>query len=162
MPVWIMAEKEARKLSHCITCGSELHPERAEKYDYCTRPDCQAENARGMTIVSVGVNKAADQYVVLDERTKDEMARGKYQDPRRGSFGGYERPRPAPARETGTAERPRGEETPAESWSKSQQDRALAMHITGRKPLSEIARRLNVSERTVAKMLSAAYAQARR
>jgi hypothetical protein len=26
-------------------------------------------------VVAVGVNKAADQYVVLDERTKKEMAR---------------------------------------------------------------------------------------
>lgn len=117
-----------------------------------------------MTIVSVGVNKAADQYVILDERTKDEMARGKYQDPRRGSFGEFERPRsrPASTHEAGRPERAPSAEPPNESWSKYQQDRALAMHITGRKPIVEIARRLGLSEHTVGKMLSAAYARAQR
>ena len=123
-------------MAECVTCGDELHPERAVKYDYCTLPGCRAENARGLTIVSVGVNKAADQYVLLTDRARDELASGKYQDPRRNSFGRYER--------------------------RSQQDRALALHVTGRKPISEIARRLGLNEHTVAEMLSAAYAQARR
>jgi hypothetical protein len=151
-------------LADCVTCGSTLHPERAEKYDYCTRHDCQAENARGMTIVSVGVNKAADQYVILDERTKDEMARGKYQDPRRGSFGEFDRPRsrPVPRHEAGGSERAPAADLPNESWSKHQQGRALAMHITGRKPIVEIARRLGLREHTVGKMLSAAYTRAQR
>src|SRR6266508_5859289 len=65
-------------MANCVTCGEELHPERAEKYDYCTRPDCRERNARGLQIVAVGVNKAADQYVVLNERTKQEMASGRY------------------------------------------------------------------------------------
>ena len=29
-------------MATCVTCGVELHPERAEKYDYCTGPDCRA------------------------------------------------------------------------------------------------------------------------
>jgi hypothetical protein len=31
-----------------VTCGSELHPERAAKYDYCTRRECRIHHARGM------------------------------------------------------------------------------------------------------------------
>jgi hypothetical protein len=65
-------------MANCVTCGDELHPERAEKYHYCTKPECQARNANGLDIVAVGVNKAADQYVVLNERTKREMANGRY------------------------------------------------------------------------------------
>jgi hypothetical protein len=112
------------------------------------------------------VNKAADQYVLLTDRAKDEMASGKYQDPRRNSFGGYERPRPgSTARPPKRQASPRADSssgTVIEPWSRSQQDRALALHITGRKPISEIARRLGLNEHIVAEMLSAAYAQARR
>jgi hypothetical protein len=148
-------------VARCVTCKDELHPERAKKYDYCTRPGCQAENVRGQTIVGVGVNKAAEQFVLLNERVKDEMARGKYHDPRRGLFGGYQgtHPSPTPGRQ---APKRSARETPtaAESWTKEQQDRALAMHITGRKSQTEIARELKLDEQTVAKMLSAAYAAA--
>src|SRR5436190_20308971 len=62
----------------CVTCGDGLHPERAERYDYCTKPHCQERNAKGLTMVAIGVNKAADQYQVLDRRTKDDMARGRF------------------------------------------------------------------------------------
>ena len=51
-------------MAQCVTCGSELHPERAEKYDYCTKRECPEQNARPLTIAAVGVNKAADQYLV--------------------------------------------------------------------------------------------------
>jgi hypothetical protein len=71
----------------CVTCGAELHPERAEKYDYCMSPECQKKNLKGLTMVAVGVNKAAEQYLLLDEDTKAELASGKYHDQRRGSFG---------------------------------------------------------------------------
>jgi hypothetical protein len=74
-------------MAQCITCGSELHPERAVKYNYCTARECQEKNAKGLTMVAVGVNKAAEQYLILDERTRDELASGKYHDQRRGSFG---------------------------------------------------------------------------
>ena len=57
-------------MANCVACGKQLHPERAEKYDYCPEPDCQERNARGLEMVAVGVNKAADQYMVLDQRTK--------------------------------------------------------------------------------------------
>jgi hypothetical protein len=71
----------------CVTCGAELHPERAEKYDYCMSAECQKKNLKGLTMVAVGVNKAAEQYLLLDEDTKAELASGKYHDQRRGSFG---------------------------------------------------------------------------
>src|SRR2546428_4512291 len=65
-------------MANCVTCGKELHPERAEKYDYCTDPECRQRDARGLEMVAVGVNKAADQYMVLDEQTKREMASGRF------------------------------------------------------------------------------------
>jgi hypothetical protein len=65
-------------MANCVTCGAELHPERAEKYDYCTKPDCVKSNSKGLPMVAVGVNKAADQYVVLNERTEREMTTGRY------------------------------------------------------------------------------------
>ena len=77
----------------CVSCGDELHPERAKKYDYCMKPECQAKNLKGLTMVAVGVNKSAEQYLLLDEDTKAELAQGKYHDQRRGTFG---QPEPAP------------------------------------------------------------------
>ena len=74
-------------MQKCITCGAALHPERAAKYAYCMSPECQEKNARGLTMVAVGVNKAAEQYMILDEQTKEDLATGKYHDQRRGSFG---------------------------------------------------------------------------
>ena len=80
-------------MTKCITCGDELHPERARKYNYCLKPECQAKNLKGLTMVAVGVNKSAEQYLLLDEDTKAELAQGKYHDQRRGTFG---QPEPAP------------------------------------------------------------------
>ena len=74
-------------VTQCVTCGSELHPERAEKYDYCLAPECQRKNLKPLTMVAVGVNKSAEQYLLLDDETRDDLARGKYRDQRRGAFG---------------------------------------------------------------------------
>src|SRR6266581_3812543 len=79
----------------CVTCGDDLHPERAIKYDYCMKPECQAKNLKGLTMVAVGVSKAAEQYLLLDEDTQADLARGKYHDQRRGTFG---QPEPAPGK----------------------------------------------------------------
>jgi hypothetical protein len=145
-----------------VTCGAELHPERAEKYDYCTEPDCRARNARPRPIVSIGVNKAADQFLVLDDRTSEEMERGRYRDAGRTAAGrlGHRRAGSTSTRATagagrsGAARRPADEET----WTKDEQNLALAYEITGRLPLEEIARRLGRDQTTVAKMLVAAKA----
>jgi hypothetical protein len=74
-------------MPQCVTCGSELHPERALKYDYCMAPECQEKNATGLTMVAIGVNKSAEQYMILDDRAREDLASGKYHDQRRGSFG---------------------------------------------------------------------------
>ena len=150
----------------CVTCGTVLHPERAEKYDYCTKADCQAKNARSLTIASVGVNKAADQYVILDERTQREMAGGRYQDPRRATSISHARPRPRGPGSQKAAAMPagviHGSEQPAESWTEAQQNLALALHMTGKKTLEEIAERLKLRPDTVAKMIVAAKRRWRR
>jgi hypothetical protein len=49
--------------------------------------ECQEKNARGLTMVAVGMNKAADELMILDEATQEALASGKYRDQRRGSFG---------------------------------------------------------------------------
>jgi len=92
-------------MAQCITCGTELHPERARKYDYCMAPECQEKNAKGLTMVAIGMNKAADELVILDEPTREALANGKYQDQRRGSFG-PPAPFPAAARPTTEAAAP--------------------------------------------------------
>ena len=43
-------------MAQCITCGTELHPERAQKYNYCMAPECQEKNAKGLTMVAIGMN----------------------------------------------------------------------------------------------------------
>ena len=92
-------------MAQCVTCGSELHPERAEKYDYRTKRACREQNAKPLTIAAVGVNKAADQYLVLNERAKEDLAAGRYQD-RRKSSSVTDGPRPAAPRTSPAATRP--------------------------------------------------------
>ena len=99
----------------CVTCGAELHPERAKKYDYCMSPECQRKNLKGLTMVAVGVNKAAEQYLLLDEDTQAELASGRYHDQRRGSFGTS--PGTGPA--AGTRPAPAPEHNPSASTGPS-------------------------------------------
>lgn len=143
-------------MARCITCGRELHPERAEKYDHCMDPECRARNARGLTIASVGVNKAADQFVILDERTQEEMASGRYQDARRVSPIAPPRVRPDGPRTRYAAAALGPTERPLETWTRSQQNLALALHVTSRKTLDQIAERLALRPDTVARMIVAA------
>jgi hypothetical protein len=145
-------------MAKCVTCGDELHPERAERYDYCTKRECQERNIRGLQIVAVGVNKAADQYVILNERTEDEMATGRYkkQPEARGSMGRLSRtrrvrtPSPTPMlvpRSSASASRPR--------WSEAQENLALIYRAMGMKP-DDIAKKLGVSPYLVTQILLAA------
>ncbi len=157
-------------MPHCVTCGSELHPERAQKYNYCMAPDCQEKNAQGLTMVAVGVNKAAEQYMILDERTREELASGKYHDQRRGSFG----PPARPSR-TGTTTsaasgpvRPGRQAAPARlqpsptatrrPWSKSQEKLALLYNQQRLRP-EEIAQKLGLSTYLVTQIILAARNQ---
>jgi DNA-binding CsgD family transcriptional regulator len=146
----------------CVSCGSELHPERAEKYDYCTRRECRERNARPSTIVAVAVNKAADQYLVLDQRTKDDLAAGRYQDQRKSPSVTDERARLKGIEARGSvarpARRPRAPRRAAAPWSKSQQDLALIYNARGMRP-DEIAEKLGLSRYTVTQLLLTAKNQ---
>jgi hypothetical protein len=143
----------------CITCGQELHPERAKKYNYCMSRECQEKNARGLTMVAVGVNKAADQYLILDEATKDELASGKYRDQRRELFG---KPGPSPApspapgpvltRQARPRPRAAGRKVTRQPWSRSQERLALLYNEQGLRP-DEIAQKLGLSTYLVTQII---------
>jgi hypothetical protein len=151
----------------CVTCGAELHPERAKKYDYCMSRECQEKNAKGLTMVAVGVNKAAEQYLILDEDTKEELASGKYHDQRRGSFGtsGTSAPSPGAARadSVGPAAK-RARRTPAPAaktaprqaarppWTDKQRRLALLYNEQGLRP-GEIAEKLGLSTYAVTQII---------
>ena len=168
------------EMANCVTCGRELHPERAEKYDYCTSRECQEKNRRGLTIVSVGLNKSADQYLVLDEQTRRDLASGRHLDQRRATYGPLDRPRdhhaappsssgpargdatttggspagPMPSGETRPPRRHRRSAQPRVPWTRSQQRLALIYHEQGLRP-DEIARKLGVSRYLATQMILA-------
>jgi hypothetical protein len=149
-------------VAQCVTCGSELHPERAKKYDYCMAPECQEKNLKGLTMVAVGVNKSAEQYMLLDEETRDELARGKYHDQRRGSFGTSVASPAGPTvpAQPGTPAQPRqapsrpapSRPAPRRPWSKSQEKLALLYNEQGRRP-EEIAQKLGLSTYLVTQII---------
>jgi hypothetical protein len=150
-------------LHKCVTCGIELHPERAAKYNYCMSPPCQEKNARGLTMVAVGVNKAAEQYLLLDDRTKADLASGKFHDQRRGSFGTSpsapaNRPDAAqlhvsqPRRRTVPQDRPARRPAPRRPWSVKQQKLALLYNEQGLRP-EEIAAKLGLSAYLVTQII---------
>jgi hypothetical protein len=151
-------------MPRCVTCGAELHPERAEKYSYCMKPECQQKNAKGLTMVAIGVNKSAEQYLILDDSTREELASGKYHDQRRGSFG-PQAPRPpaaAPARPAGVprparparAGAPAVRTAPRRPWSRKQEKLALLYNEQGLRP-DEIAQKLGVSRYLVTQIILA-------
>jgi DNA-binding CsgD family transcriptional regulator len=144
-------------MARCVTCGSELHPERAQKYDYCTKRACREQNARPLTIAAVGVNKAADQYLVLNERAKEDLAAGRYQDQRKSSSVTDAPARTAiraPSAATRPARLPPARQPQRPSWSKAQEDLALIYSDRGMRP-DEIAERLGMSRYTVTQMILA-------
>ncbi len=175
------AFERERIVAQCVTCGSELHPERAEKYDYCMAPECQEKNLKGLTMVAVGVNKSAEQYLLLDDETRDELARGKFHDQRRGSFGTSVAPQPGSPAQTGSPAKtgspasatatlpPTRRDRPAQPrpaqprpapsrpaprrpWSKSQEKLALLYNEQGRRP-DEIAQKLGLSTYLVTQII---------
>jgi hypothetical protein len=167
-------------MQKCITCGAELHPERAKKYNYCMSPECQEKNVKGLTMVAVGVNKAAEQYLILDDSTKEELASGKYHDQRRGSFGtslpapgagapastGHAagpalpapqaRPqtvqKPGKPRRAPQASRPAPARAARQPWTDSQRRLALLYNEQGLRP-EEIAEKLRLSTYAVTQII---------
>ena len=153
-------------MANCITCGDELHPERAERYAFCSKRRCRERNARPSRIASVGVNKAADQFVVLDDRTQRDIAGGRYKKEPEASGSPRTRSRtrstpasqhaPAPVlvpRSSGGSVYPR--------WSDAQENLALTYRAIGLKR-EEIAKRLGVSSYLVGQILSAAASRGAR
>jgi len=153
-------------MSNCITCGTELHPERAAKYNYCMARECQEKNAKGLTIAVVGMNKAAEEFVILDDRTEADLASGRYHDQRRGSFGtsagepamraaqgAVTAQRPAPKTRPPRPPRPGPASTPARKpWSRKQEKLALLYNEQGLRP-AEIADKLGVSSYLVTQII---------
>ena len=150
-------------MANCVTCGVELHPERAEKYDYCTKPECLKSNSKGLPMVAVGVNKAADQYLVLNERTEQEMSTGRYK--RRPEAPGSARTssRTRPARTPRPAPVPARDSTAGASrrrWSQAQENLAIIYRAMGMKP-EEIAKKLGISRYLATQILLDATARGR-
>ena len=152
-------------MAQCITCGTELHPERAQKYNYCMAPECQEKNAKGLTMVAVGMNKAADELMILDDRTREDLASGKLRDQRRGSFGtsAPAPPAPRPAPGAMSAGKPAGSTRPARKsrpaprpkpvpWTAKQERLALLYNEQGLRP-AEIAEKLGVSSYLVTQII---------
>ena len=183
-PVFTLMEVCRRRLpagikimAQCITCGTELHPERAKKYNYCMASECQEKNAKGLTMVAVGMNKAAEEFLILDEDTREDLASGKYRDQRRGSFGtsaaaparppvpGPAVPGPAvpAARPARRAQQP-ARRSPAQAaprpWTRRQEKLALLYNEQGLRP-AEIAQKLGVSSYLVTQVILAAKNRAK-
>jgi len=155
-------EGEVVVLHTCVTCGARLHPERAAKYAYCMSPECQEKNARGLAMVAVGVNKAAEQYLLLDDQTKADLAGGRYHDQRRGSFWtSPAAPAAAPAAQEPAdsgpqrrkrSERPQPKRPVRKPWSVRQQRLALLYNEQGLRP-DEIAAKLGLSSYVVTQII---------
>ena len=108
-------------------------------------------------MVAIGVNKSADQYLILDDRTQGEMASGKFHDQRRGSFG-TSAPSPAssgsqPARRRRPAKQSPTPAAPARrQWTPSQEKLAVLYNAQGMRP-EEIAAKLGLSVYTVTQII---------
>ena len=150
----------------CITCGTELHPERAEKYNYCTAPECQEKNFKGLTMVAIGMNKSGEELLILDEQTQADMASGKYRDQRRALFGPaaqVPQASPADAAPPGAATpsrkraaaRPRPAAPAGPRWTAKQERLALLYNEQGLRP-DEIAVKLGISRHLATQIVLAA------
>jgi hypothetical protein len=160
-------------MAQCITCGTELHPERAKKYNYCMSPECQEKNAKGLTMVAVGMNKAAEELMILDEDTREDLASGKYRDQRRGSFGtsaagpGTTPRATAPSGRPAAGARPRPDKPSPEPapaprpWTPRQERLALIYNEQGLRP-PEIAEKLGVTPYMASQIVLAARNRAKR
>jgi hypothetical protein len=133
--------------------------------------ECQEKNARGLEIVTIGVNKAADEILILDDSTREKLASGKLHDQRRGTFG-TSVPAAAPQAGSGTAVRAARQARPArparkarpqparraaapKPWTRSQEKLALIYNEQGMRP-AEIADKLGVSSYLVTQIILAA------
>lgn len=171
---WMLFGLAGRSImATCVTCGTELHPERALKYNYCMAPECQEKNAKGLTMAVIGMGKAAEELVILDERTQADLASGRYHDQRRGSFGTPDAtPAARPGQAVVPAQRPAAPSRPARQaqtrpprrsparssargpWTRRQEKLALLYNEQGLRP-TEIAEKLGVSSYLVTQIILA-------
>jgi len=132
-------------------------------------PECQEKNAKGLTMVAIGMNKAADEYLILDEQTREDLASGKYRDQRRGLFGPLAPapgPRVTPPAVKPQPGRPVKPRTPATRqvrpqrlpWTPSQERLAKLYNEQGLRP-DEIAAKLGVSRHLATQIILAARAR---
>ena len=142
-----------------------MHPERAVKYDYCMAPECQQKNLKGLTMVAVGMNKSAEEFLILDESTREDLASGKYRDQRRGSFGPpapsagpaarSQQPHSQRSRGLPSSGRPGARVPGKQAWTRSQEKLALLYNEQGLRP-GEIAQKLGVSSHLVTQIILSA------
>ena len=132
-------------------------------------PKCQEINNKGLTMVAIGMNKAADEFLILDDRTREDLANGRYRDQRRGSFGPpapaagprpeviAAAPSPAPVRRGPSQPRrtPVAAAPARPPWTRSQQKLALLYNQQGLRP-AEIAAKLGISASLVTHIILAA------
>ena len=140
-----------------------------KKYDYCMAPECQEKNLKSLTMVAIGVNKSAEQYLLLDDQTRDGLASGKFADQRRGSFGtSVPSSEAVPVTSTPTtpavrpvrtpacsapSRRPASARPPAPTLLDQVQERlALLYNEQGLRP-EEIARKLRLTSYTVTQII---------
>jgi hypothetical protein len=91
----------------CIGCGGAHQPARPPRYPYCTAPACVREHARGVRVVSIGVNKSNPVLMAATVETERAVAAGDTKDQRRSSFGPrVTRVRAEPVRVSRTPRRP--------------------------------------------------------
>jgi hypothetical protein len=151
-------------MANCIICGDEIHPERAEKYDYCTKRSCRDRAAKALRIASVGVNKAADQFVVLDEHTEREMAKGRFKKEPEASGSARTRSRTPTTHTPQSVPElvPRSSARPSRPrWSEAQERLALTYRAMGMNP-EQIAKKLGVSPYLVTRILLTASSHGKR
>jgi hypothetical protein len=133
-------------------------------------PECQEKNTKGLTMVAIGMNKAAEEYLILDEQAREDMASGKYRDQRRGTFGpiapaqapsstGKAQPAP-PAKPRPPAPAQRQVRPQPRPWTPSQERLAKLYNEQGLKP-DEIAAKLGVSRHLATQIILAARARGR-
>ena len=151
-------------MATCVTCGDELHPERAARYDYCTKPACRQANAEELPIVAIGVNKASDQFAIMDERTRQDAESGRFKKQPDAAGSKFRRARPAAARGSDEVRElvPHSSVRPSRPrWSPAQERLALTYRAMGMNR-DQIANRLGTSPYLVSQILAEASGRGRR
>ena len=69
-----MCSTEKSFVAQCVTCGSELHPERAEKYDYCLALLYNEQGRRPDEIAQkLGLSTYLVSQIILSSRNRGKL-----------------------------------------------------------------------------------------